>query len=628
MIVYKCKMCNGNLDMSTPKKLVKCSYCDTYQTVPSVIDENKADMVNRANKYRQNGEFDRAMSIYEMISREDATDPEIHWSIVLCKFGVEYVEDPATGHMVPTINRTQAHSILQDSDYQNAIDIAEPDAKQYYMTEADKIDKIQRSIWRIAQDSEDYDVFISYKELGPDGQRTNSSMIAQRLYEQLTLSGIKTFFSRISLADKIGNEFEPYIFSAINSSKVMLVLGTNKDEFNAPWVKNEWSRFRKLAMTDSHKRLIPCVREITIEDLPDELQPFQAKDMNKEGYEQEILEIVKELVLKLKASESVLKETDAEKLMKNGETYIVLKDFETAEMIFRDLCVKEPEDYRVWWGRIRSVTKDLTDTDAMKKHSGDLKIWMDFIKKLAPGQIYSELVGKYVTYLKKISKQSAIEEIQTVKKIREQACERTKELENEIQDQPVEALEAYRKQDELCYKLDEELKTAMRAIDYANDKKKNIELFMNIFGKAAPLIAGVAYFVVCWFLGKIGGFVVALLLVAVCCIVVLSIDTNTDAFDASIERNEAIIEDTEKKLKKAKVNLEIIRNKHERKKDDLRNVILKYKDVVENADRYLTYEIDAISSLLYAIRCSEIGEKISMNQDMFQIREHTFQTVE
>ena len=627
MIVYKCKMCNGNLDMSTPRKLVKCSYCDTYQTVPSVIDENKADMVNRANKYRQNGEFDRAMSIYEMILREDAGDPEIHWSIVLCKFGVEYVEDPATGHMVPTINRTQAHSILQDSDYQNAIGIAEPDAKQYYMTEADKIDTIQRSIWRIAQDSEDYDVFISYKELGPDGQRTNSSMIAQRLYDQLTQAGIKTFFSRISLADKIGNEFEPYIFSAINSAKVMLVLGTDKDEFNAPWVKNEWSRFRKLAMKDSHKRLIPCFREITIEDLPDELQPFQAKDMNKEGYDQEILEIVKDLVSKLKASESVLKETDAEKLMKNGETYIVLKDFETAEMIFRDLCAKEPEDYRVWWGRIRSVTKDLTDTDALKKHSGDLKIWMDFIKKLTPVKVYPELVEKYAAYLKKISKQSAIEEIQTVKKIREQACERVKELETEIQDQPVESLDAYKTQEEYYNGYATTIEKVSLEKDYWYEKKEAYSTSTQIFSFLGVLFLGIGLLLSLITMNEmweLAGF--GLLSVFAC--IAKGIEAKAKQFDASIVQNEAILEIAQEKLKKAQNNMEIIRNGHEGKKENLRNAISKYNDVVENANRYLTYETDAISSLLYVIMCSEIGEKSPMDQDLFQIREHTFQTVE
>lgn len=430
------------------------------------------------------------------------------------------------------------------------------------------------------------------------------------------------------MADKIGNEFEPYIFSAINSAKVMLVLGTNKDEFNAPWVKNEWSRFRKLAMTDSHKRLIPCFREITIEDLPDELQPFQAKDMNKEGYEQEILEIVKDLVSKLKASASVLKETDAEKLMKNGETYIVLKDFETAEMIFRDLCAKEPEDYRVWWGRIRSVTKDLTDTDALKKHSGDLKIWMDFIKKLTPVKVYPELVEKYAAYLKKISKQSAVEEIQTVKKIREQACERVKELETEIQDQPVETLEAYRKQDELCNKLDVELRTALSKREYTNNKKNKDSKAKTIFGEGLPLIGVVTSIISYCFFESVGAIVITLLVIFVGCLISLAIDQNSNDFDASVVQNEAIIEDTEKKLKKAQENLEIIRKNHEKKKDDLRNAISKYNDVVENANRYLTYETDAISSLLYAIMCSEIGEKSPMDQDLFLIREHTFQTVE
>ena len=247
-------------------------------------------------------------------------------------------------------------------------------------------------------------MFISYKEKGPDGKRTKSSQIAQGFYEALSAAGIKTFFSRVSLASKIGSEFEPYIFSALNSAKVMLVLGTNKDEFNAPWVRNEWSRFRKLTMSDSHKRLIPCVREATIDDLPDELQPYQAQDMNIEGYEQEVLDMVKKLVSELKASVSSLNETDTEKLIKNGGTYILLKDFVTAEMIFKDLCAKEPNDHRVWWGRIRAVTKDLTDTDALKLHNQDLKTWMDFIKKVATPQIYSELVKTYASYLKKISK--------------------------------------------------------------------------------------------------------------------------------------------------------------------------------------------------------------------------------
>ena len=32
---------------------------------------------------------------------------EAYWSIVLCRYGIEYVEDPATHKRIPTVNRAQ-----------------------------------------------------------------------------------------------------------------------------------------------------------------------------------------------------------------------------------------------------------------------------------------------------------------------------------------------------------------------------------------------------------------------------------------------------------------------------------------------------------------------------------------
>ena len=619
MIVYKCKMCNGNLDMSEHKRLVKCNYCDTFQSVPSVIDEDKAEMVNRANRYRQNGEFDRASSIYQQILKEDAGDPEIHWSIVLCKFGVEYVEDPATKHMVPTINRTQSHSVLQDSDYQDAIAIAQADAKQYYMTEADRIDQIQRSIWRIAHDAESYDVFISYKEKGPDGQRTQSSLIAQRMYEALTAAGIKTFYSRISLASKLGNEFEPYIFSALNSAYVMLVLGTNKDEFTAPWVKNEWSRYRKLAATDSHKRLIPCVQNATVEDLPDELQPYQAQDMNKAGSEQDILDAVKRIVSQLKATERVLNETDAEKLLKNGETYITLKDFKTAELIFRDLCDKEPENYRVWWGRIRSATKDLDDTNSMKNHSEDFKIWMDFIRKLASSKDYKNLAKKYATYLKKVSKQSVFEEIENVKKIKEQTIERAENLKIELQNLPTEKFSSEKELEELCEELESTLESAKKS-------RQNIKT------KKLLIISGAIFFLIAF--GVL--FVIEVLtpwslyifvpIIAVIGSILGPYDDENHIDE--IENYDAYIQNLQNQITDAKNNLNALRAAVDPREVSLRTSIQKCDDIVENADRYLSYDTDAISNLLFAIMCSEIFEDAPMDHNLFEVRQQVFQPVE
>ena len=68
------------------------------------------------------------------------------------------------------------------------------------------------------------------------------SVIAQDVYDALTEKGYRVFFSRITLEDKLGTEYEPYIFAALNSAKVTLAFGTDYEYFSAVWVKNEWSR--------------------------------------------------------------------------------------------------------------------------------------------------------------------------------------------------------------------------------------------------------------------------------------------------------------------------------------------------------------------------------------------------
>lgn len=87
----------------------------------------------------------------------------------------------------------------------------------------------------------------------------------------------------------MGQKYEPYIYSALNSSKIMLVIGTERDEFTAPWVKNEWSRFLTMMRENSEKLLIPCFRDITIDELPDEFQILQSQDMGRIGFEQDLL---------------------------------------------------------------------------------------------------------------------------------------------------------------------------------------------------------------------------------------------------------------------------------------------------------------------------------------------------
>ncbi len=243
-------------------------------------------------------EFGKAQEIYEKIVEVDDTDAEAYWGLLLCKFGVEYVEDPKTFKRIPTCHRTQIESILADADYQSAMEYADVSQKILYEAEAKQIDMLQKDILKTASKEEPFDVFICYKEADENGNRTQDSVIANDIYHQLTQENLKVFYAAITLEDKLGSEYEPYIFAALNSAKVMLVVGSKPEHFHAVWVKNEWSRYLKLLKSDRSKLLIPCYKDMDAYDLPVEFAHLQAQDMSKIGFINDIVRGIKKVIRK------------------------------------------------------------------------------------------------------------------------------------------------------------------------------------------------------------------------------------------------------------------------------------------------------------------------------------------
>ena len=189
----------------------------------------------------------------------------------------------------PTCHRASFDSFLEDVDYLAALERSDGITRRQYQKDAAKIAEVQRGILATSQNTEPYDVFISYKELDADGNRTRDSILAQEVYYRLTEKGWRVFFSRISLEDVPGTQYEPYIFAALNSAKVMIVVGTSAENLNAVWVKNEWSRYLSLMRKDRSKLLIPCYRDMDPYDLPEQLSVLMSYDMGKIGFIQDLI---------------------------------------------------------------------------------------------------------------------------------------------------------------------------------------------------------------------------------------------------------------------------------------------------------------------------------------------------
>ena len=348
MAIFKCKMCGGSLDIVEGSTVCECEYCGTKQTVPRVLDESMQNLFNRANTLRMKGEFDKAEAIYEKIISVDSKQSEGYWGLILCKYGIEYVDDPNTFEKIPTCHRASYESIIADEDYKSALANADIMQRSVYEEQAKEIDRIQKEILALAQKEETYDVFICYKETDASGQRTQDSVIANDIYYQLTNEGFKVFYAAITLEGKLGSAYEPIIFAALNSAKVMLVIGTNPEYFNAVWVKNEWSRYLKIIQKDRSKLLIPCYRDMDAYELPEEFAHLQAQDMSKIGFINDVVRGIKKVVAKDEKTNAVeppkVQMNSSDALIKR--IYLLLEDgeFDKANELCEQVLNGDPEN--------------------------------------------------------------------------------------------------------------------------------------------------------------------------------------------------------------------------------------------------------------------------------------------
>ena len=369
MAIIKCKMCGGDIEISADKTFGTCEYCGSTMTLPKVDDEQRAAAFNRGNHFRRSGEFDKALAVYERIVAEDDNDAEAHWCCALCRFGIEYVEDPATYEWLPTCHRASFDSFLEDVDYLAAVEHSDGITRRQYQKDAAKIAEVQRGILATSQNEQPFDIFLCYKETGEDGQRTRDSLMAQEVYYELTEQGYRVFFARITLEDKAGTEYEPYIFAALNSAKVMVVIGTKPEHFNAVWVKNEWSRFLSMMKKDRSKLLLPCYRDMDPYDLPEALSVLQSYDMSKIGFMQDLIRGVKKVIDAGKpqeAAKETVKETvvvhneggsNVQALLKRGNMALEDGDWTKADEFFEQVLNQDAECGAAYLGKFLAKVK-------------------------------------------------------------------------------------------------------------------------------------------------------------------------------------------------------------------------------------------------------------------------------
>ena len=231
-----CYHCGG--EFRELRDRMVCQSCGAYK--PKEITSEEASLLYSAFQKLRLAEFEEAEQAFDDILNRYPGNAQGYWGRLLSRHGIKYESDH-DGKRIPTCYAPTIESIFDASDYAKAMEYADEESAEVFRAHAEYIERVRVEYQEKASSEKPYDIFICYKDSDPENGRehTEDSDSLRELYFFLMRKGYRVFFSRESLSDKVGEKYEPYIYGALATARIMLVYGSKPEYINSTWVRNE-----------------------------------------------------------------------------------------------------------------------------------------------------------------------------------------------------------------------------------------------------------------------------------------------------------------------------------------------------------------------------------------------------
>ena len=250
-----CEKDGGQIIFEPGEKIKRCRYCDTVYIRPEEEADASLTAIKHADELRLDGEFETAETSYHRYLDTNVKDYNARWGLLLCRYGVIY-EPNSKGEFTATCRRHNKNQyILSDSNYARLLESVPPDEKDRYEIRAKQIDEIHREIDRLEEEkaqgrAKDWEIILCFR----DGE-TAETRLARGLYDELKKK-YTVFYPPEALRGKNEFQAEAAVSVAVESAKMMLVIGFGADAFADPWVHMLYARFKQ-RIQGTEKTLIP-----------------------------------------------------------------------------------------------------------------------------------------------------------------------------------------------------------------------------------------------------------------------------------------------------------------------------------------------------------------------------------
>lgn len=363
MISLKCTICGG--DIMKKGAVGVCESCGRKVSLAGLSDDRLIENRNRANEARMKQDYSAAERAWLRITADEPDSAEAHWNLLLSRYGIDYVWEDLTGEFYPVMNRVRWECLTEDPDYRAAVQYADENSLVYYLEEGKRLEELRERLLTLVKNEPGYDVFLC----------ANDSAAADRdyaaeIYKELSAKGLRVFYGREALAGIPKLEQEPYIFSALYTSRVMVLFASAAEQLSDVFIKNEWSRFLALMEQDSRKYLIPAYAHMRPEFFPDELPAREAVDLTVSGSMMDLVRGVLRFTGKENANGSYAEVLQIKKQM---AAELKKQNFREVVRLGREGADIAPDDADVWYYLFWGENQISSETELSLKTVN----WMD-----------------------------------------------------------------------------------------------------------------------------------------------------------------------------------------------------------------------------------------------------------
>lgn len=271
-LMFTCPSC-GSVEYRKEGRMLKCQHCGNLYRDNLMDDPIYVNLQYAVNK-RQEANFDEARRKYESLIAQNkgkADLEEVYWGHFLCEQYVIFYQNDA-GESIPSFWNINDEPCTSSQSFKKALELGKKSGNaDNYQKLAERIQEYKQKYKRVQKEFPDgYQVFICFKNSG-----TTDANLGYKLYNEFSRK-YNIFFSCESLNTISGNDYEPYIYHALKTAKVMIVLCSDKQNLESKWVYNEWWRFWNFSK-GTDKTIIPIFRHgFNASSLPDEIRNCQA----------------------------------------------------------------------------------------------------------------------------------------------------------------------------------------------------------------------------------------------------------------------------------------------------------------------------------------------------------------